>query len=132
MAYLSTTDASWQNRHRRQPEIDVSELVTPMEANRRAAAVNVLLRQIAHPSGVLTEWWNRTRYEQLGDRTPTQAWLAGDHEAVEQLVADWYTASEAAADRRRNDPEFMVVLRQKSAAFRTASVALGNIDALYA
>ena len=98
----------------------MSEPVTPMEVNRRAAAVNELLRQIAHPSGALTEWWNHTRYERLGERTPTQAWLAGNHELVEKLVMDWYAASEAAADRRRNDPEFMAMLREKGAALRTA------------
>jgi len=89
-----------------------------MEANRRAAAVNELLRQIEHSTGAVTEWWNHAQYEQLGDRTPTQAWLAGDHEAVEQLVAHWYAISEAAAEHRRNDPGFMAMLREKSAALR--------------
>jgi hypothetical protein len=98
----------------------VGEPVTPIEANRRAAALNELLRQIADSTGAVTEWWNFSRYEQLGDRTPTQAWLAGDHELVEKLVRDWYAASEAAADRHRNDPEFMAMIREKSSALRTA------------
>jgi hypothetical protein len=67
----------------------------------------------------VTEWWNLSRYEQLGNRTPTQAWLAGDHELVEKLVMDWYAASEAVAERRRSDLEFMAMLREESAALRT-------------
>jgi hypothetical protein len=51
----------------------VGEPVTPIEASRRAAALNELLRQIADSTGAVTEWWNLSRYEQLGDRTPTQA-----------------------------------------------------------
>lgn len=98
----------------------MGEPLTSLEANRRAAAVNELLRQIAGSTGAITEWWNHVRYEQLGDRTPTQAWLAGDHTAVESLVAEWYTASEEAAERRRRDPAFMAMLRDRSAALRTA------------
>jgi hypothetical protein len=46
---------------------------------------------------------------------------------------DWYAASEAAADRHRNDPEFMAMLREKSTASEPLSlaVALGKIEALY-
>jgi hypothetical protein len=55
----------------------VSEPVTPMEANGRAAVVNELLRQIAHPSGALTEWWNHTRYEQLGEHRPPNRFAVG-------------------------------------------------------
>jgi hypothetical protein len=98
----------------------VVEPVIPIEANRRTAAFNELVHAIAHSTGEPTEWWNYSRYEQLGDRTPTEAWLAGDHEAVEQLLMDWYAASEAAVERHRNDPEFMAMIREKSTALRTA------------
>ena len=41
-------------------------------------------------------------------------------QAVEQLLMDWYAASEAAVERHRNDPEFMAMIREKSTALRTA------------
>jgi hypothetical protein len=91
------------------------------EINRRAAAVNELLRQIGLSNGADTEWWNCRAYDELGGLTPTQAWLMGDHEAVEKLIADWYAVSELSAERFRNDPDFMDSLRQKSAAIANQS-----------
>ena len=52
-------------------------------------------------------------YDELAGRTPTEAWLAGDHEAVEQLVQIWYERSEQAAERARNDPDFMEMLEER-------------------
>jgi hypothetical protein len=103
-----------------QYSVCVSEPLTPTEANRRAASVNELLRQISQSNGAITEWWNHAQYPQIGNRTPTQAWLAGDHQAVEQLVAEWCATSEAAAERHRNDAQFMAMLRKKSTALRSA------------
>ena len=85
----------------------------PVELGRRAAAVNEILSKIEQSSGEQSEWWNRFAYEELGNRTPTQAWLAGDHEAVERLVLNWYERSEAAADRVRNDPAFLRMLEER-------------------
>lgn len=76
-----------------------------MEANRRAAAVNELLGRIGLSTGNATEWWNFTAYPELGGRTPTQAWLAGDHDAVEKLVWNWFEHSRVAAERADQDPE---------------------------
>ena len=76
----------------------------PLEGNRRAAAVNELLRHIGLSDGAETRWWNLTRYAELGDRTPTQAWLA----------------SEAVARRYRDDPDLMASLRERSAALHSA------------
>ena len=98
----------------------MDEPVVPIQDNRRAAALNDLLQAIAHSTGAATEWWNFSRYAQLGDRTPTEAWHAGDHKAVEQLVMEWHAVSEAAAERHRNDPEFMAMILEKSNALRTA------------
>lgn len=89
---------------------------TAHEINRRAAAVNDLHRQIGLSTGAETEWWNRRTYGQLGGLTPTQAWLRGDHKTVEQLIADWYAATEHAAERHRGNPDFMATLRKQSAA----------------
>ena len=51
---------------------------------------------------------------------PLRLGLLGDHHLVEKLVGDWYAASEAAAERHRNDPEYMAIIREKSIALRTA------------
>lgn len=67
-------------------------------------------------SGAETEWWNHRTYAELGGLTPTQAWLRGDHEAVRELIDGWYRASERAAERCRNDPEFMEMLQERRAA----------------
>lgn len=93
----------------------------PVELGRRAAAVNEILSRIGRSSGEQSEWWNHFAYDELGNRTPTQAWLAGDYEAVERLVLSWYERSEAAADRARSDPAFLRMLEE-----RRRAVAAGN------
>lgn len=69
----------------------------PIESGRRAAAVNHLLGQIGLTSSEQTRWWNHISHEELGVRTATQAWLAGDIDGVTALVDSWYIASERAA-----------------------------------
>jgi len=91
------------------------------ESQRRAAALNVLLGQIGLSDGKATEWWNHRAYDELDGRTPTQAWLAGDEEAVERLVRGWYSETERTLEERRRDPEFMDMLRRKLAALRSKS-----------
>jgi hypothetical protein len=91
------------------------------ESQRRAAAVNALLGQIGLSDGKETEWWNFHTYKELGDRTPTQAWLAGDEKDVEQLVRRWYLESERTLEKHRGDPAFMNMLRDKLAGFKAGS-----------
>jgi hypothetical protein len=81
------------------------------EAQRRAAAINYLLGLIGLSDGRETVWWNHRIYDELGGHTPTQAWLAGDVQAVEQLVRGWYT--ERALEERRRDPAFMAMIQHK-------------------
>jgi hypothetical protein len=88
------------------------------ESQRKAAAINCLLGQIGLSNGKETEWWNHRSYPELGDRTPTQAWLAGDEEGVRDLVDKWYADSQSAIDEHRRDPEFMAMLRRKAEAPR--------------
>jgi hypothetical protein len=85
------------------------------DTNRRAAAVNELLSRIGLSNGAETEWWNHRAYKELGGYTPTQAWLRGDHRAVEDLVADWYRATEQAVEHYRSDPKFMERLHERRA-----------------
>jgi hypothetical protein len=83
------------------------------ELSRRAAAVNEILGRIGLSSGGYSEWWNLTAYDELGGLTPTQAWLRGEHEAVERLVLSWFDRSEEAAERARNDPAFLRMLNER-------------------
>ena len=86
----------------------------PQELNRRAAAVNEILSRIGLSGGgaSMSEWWNLVSYDELGGRTPTQAWLAGDHEAVEKLVLSWFDRSEQAARRAQGDQAFLRMLEE--------------------
>lgn len=83
------------------------------ESQRKAAAINFLLGQIGLSNGTETVWWNHRSYPELGDQTPTQAWLAGNEEGVRKLVESWYAESQAAVDQHRSDPDFIATIRQK-------------------
>ena len=90
--------------------------LTPAEAERRSAAVEALVEEMRdglEPNA----WWDRT-YDQLGQRTPTEALDDGDEDAVRELIAEWYRVSEASAERRRNDPQFMERIGNRSEALR--------------
>jgi len=102
--------------------------LTPVEAQRRSDATERLLDEMRTGSrpaghGAVTlgtygrAWWDR-KHERLGDRTPTEAIKAGDEAAVRSLIAEWYRASEIGGERRRNDPEFTALIRDKAEALR--------------
>jgi hypothetical protein len=80
---------------------------------RQAAALNHLLGQIGLSKDERSQWWNLVVHSELGGRTATQAWIAGDAEAVTALVEQWYAASADAAGRAGRDPEFLALLRRK-------------------
>ena len=82
---------------------------------RQAAALNHLLGQIGLSTDERAQWWNLVAHSEVGGRTATQAWLAGDADAVTALVEQWYTASSDAAGRAGRDPEFLALLRRKLA-----------------
>jgi hypothetical protein len=77
-----------------------------------------LIEQIA--KGTPHDWFNMSTSQLLGDRTPTEAWQAGDHEAVERMIDQWYTDAEAGAERRRNDPKFMAMIERRREALDAA------------
>ena len=93
----------------------------PRELNRRAAALSEILGRIGLSPRGTTDWWNFSAYEELGGRTATQAWLAGDHHAVERLVLSWYERSEAAAQRARGDEAFLRMLSERRRAIAAKS-----------
>jgi hypothetical protein len=86
-----------------------------IERSRQAAAVNHLLGEIGLASGEQTQWWNLVGHEQLGGRTATQAWLAGDSESVRALVESWYRSTRAAGQKVLEDKERLADLRRKLA-----------------
>jgi hypothetical protein len=80
-------------------------------------------------NGTPIDWFNRTNYPEIGDRTPTEAWQAGDHEALERLIDQWYAEAEAHTERRLNDPKFSAIIesrREALAAKRSTEASKRN------
>jgi hypothetical protein len=102
----------------RRPLMTTTASENGYESQRKAAAINYLLGQIGLSKGRETEWWNHRSYPELGNRTPTQAWLAGDEDGVRKLVDTWYGETQSSIDQHRSDPEFMAMLRRKAKALR--------------
>ena len=86
-----------------------------IERNRQAAAMDHLLGEVGLATGEQTQWWNLVGHEELGGRTATQAWLAGDSESVRVLVESWYTSTRVVGQKALEDEEFLVDLRRKLA-----------------
>ena len=90
--------------------------LSEIESQRREDATALLIEELrAGRPG----YWNHP-YEQLGNRTPTEALADGDEAAVRELIAEGYRRSEESAERHRQDPEFMKMLRSRSSLLRTA------------
>ena len=51
-----------------------------------AARLNALLRTAGFTDAAVTLWWNQFAHSELDGRTALQAWLAGDHAQVTELV----------------------------------------------
>ena len=86
-----------------------------IERHRQAAALNHLLGEIGLDPGQQTQWWNLVGHEELGGRTATEAWLAGDAQDVRMLVESWYASTRAAGQRALADDTLLGELRQKLA-----------------
>lgn len=85
------------------------------EAQRQAAAFHYLLGEIGLAKSGEYHWFNARNHPELGDRTPTEAWLAGDHEGVKALVRRWYEGTRRAQRRIADDPKMMAFLRARMA-----------------
>jgi hypothetical protein len=94
---------------------DVEYLGSPdlSDEDVRSAAVglNDMLADLGYSKVEITDWWNLLAFKELGGRTPTRAWLEGDHEAVRGFVANLYAASELARDHR--DPVVLAELNRR-------------------
>jgi hypothetical protein len=85
--------------------------IAPIPDPYREQAWADLIERIAN--GRPNDWFNMSTSELLGNRTPTEAWQAGDHQAVERMIDKWYADAEASAERHRNDPTFMAMLERR-------------------
>lgn len=90
-----------------------SSPLDPVEQGRRQDAIEDLLTRVANSSGDAGEWWNGRTYEELGGRTPTDAWLAGDQDGVSHLILGWYQRSEQRAEQIRNDPAILEMIEER-------------------
>lgn len=90
-----------------------SSPLNQIEQARRQAAISELVDRIATSSGDSDEWWNASTHEELGGRTPTEAWLAGDHDGVMRVIARWYQQSDERAEQIRNDPAMLEMIEDR-------------------
>lgn len=85
------------------------------EAQRQRAALYHLLGEIGLTKPGEYRWFNSSTHPELGGRTPTEAWLAGNHEGVKSLVLSWSEATTRARHRVVEDPERMAFMRRRLA-----------------
>jgi hypothetical protein len=85
------------------------------DARRVAAGINEILKALGRRPEDIDGWWNSTPFSELGNRTPTQAWLAGDYEAVRDLIESLQARSLAGAHRAMADPAMKMALRKQLA-----------------
>jgi hypothetical protein len=90
-----------------------------MEAGRREIATATLIREIAE--GSPGKWYSSMRFAELGDRTPTETWRAGDHRAVRDLIDKQYADSEATGRRMRSNPAIAELIEKRIAELQGAS-----------
>jgi hypothetical protein len=84
---------------------------------RRTEAVDRLLAEMRagqHVGGVAA-WWDHP-FVSLGGRIPTEALQTGDEDQVRALIGHWYEQSEQGAERQRQNPEFVKMIRAMSQA----------------
>lgn len=88
--------------------------LTPLEASRRAEATETLLAEMRAGHGIrgAAAWWDHT-FVHLDGRTPTEALQAGDDDRVRALINHWYEESEQGAERQRQNPELVKMIRTK-------------------
>ena len=84
--------------------------LSPLEKQRRADELEGLLKDL--PIEGKRSYWDR-RYESLADRTPAEALADGDADAVRELITAQYRRSERAAERLRQDPDFVAWLEER-------------------
>jgi hypothetical protein len=89
----------------------------PTEEQRRTEAVDRLLEEMRdgqRDRGVAA-WWDH-RFVSLDGRTPTEALQTGHEDRVRGLIDHWYEESEQGAERQRQHPQFVKMIRVKSQA----------------
>ena len=87
--------------------------LSQIEQARRQAATDELVNRIASSSGDSDDWWNARTHEELRGRTPTDAWLAGDHDGVMRVIAGWYQQTDERAEQIRNDAAMLEMIEDR-------------------
>ncbi|MGH9919824.1 MAG: hypothetical protein ACRD6W_13295 [Nitrososphaerales archaeon] len=77
----------------------------PMWANREATRINLALGKLGLTDAAITKWWNHSAYEELGGRTPGQAWQREEYAQVKSLVEGF--ASEQFAAQLSDNPTIL-------------------------
>jgi hypothetical protein len=86
--------------------------LTPAEASTRAEATETLVAEMRAGKGPrgAKGWWDHP-FVRLGGRTPGEALTAGDENQVRELIQHWYEESEAGAERLRQNPALLKMIR---------------------
>jgi hypothetical protein len=74
----------------------------PMWANREATKIGLALGKVGYTQADITRWWNHSAYEELGGRTPLQAWNLEEYDRVKRLVE--VLVSERFASKLHDNP----------------------------
>ncbi len=81
-----------------------------MWSNREATKINLALRKIGYSDAAVTRWWNHDAYDELGGRTPTQAWNCEEYDGVKALVEK--LVSSEFASQLANNPTILKRLEE--------------------
>ncbi len=60
--------------------------MSPEESTWEATRLNIVLANKGYSDSDVTRWWNFTRHAELDDQTISEAWNAGEYEAVSRLI----------------------------------------------
>lgn len=93
----------------------MDQSLTPEELAQAARGINAVLADLGYPEQKLNDWWNLVAWPELGDKTPTRAWLDGNTGGVERLVRSIHERNANAARRTADDPQLMDSLRKRRA-----------------
>lgn len=86
--------------------------VTAEEHAWAGKGINDLLVSMGHQPEDIAGWWTFVRFAALDGRTPVQAWAAGNHDGVADLVVHLYQRSEENAWAVARDAARVAAVRQ--------------------
>lgn len=75
----------------------------PRWANREATKIGLALGKVGYSQADITKWWSHSVYEELGGRTPLQAWNLEEYDRVKRRLVE-VLVSERFASKLRDNP----------------------------